>query len=74
MPFYYYTVKLTLQDVHETIVQTRIFNHGDRIGVGVSGGKDSTVLAHVLARLNRRHAYGLDLVLLCIDEGIKGFD
>ncbi len=34
---------------------------------------DSTVLAHVLTELNRRHNYGLDLFLLSIDEGITGY-
>ncbi len=37
------------------------------------GGKDSTVLAHVLTALNRRHDYGLDLFLLSVDEGIAGY-
>jgi cytoplasmic tRNA 2-thiolation protein 1 len=49
-----------------------MFKPGDRIAVGVSGGKDSTVLATVLSRLNQRHAYGLELILICVDEGIKG--
>lgn len=34
---------------------------------------DSTVLAHVLTLLNNRYDYGLDLYLLSIDEGIKGY-
>lgn len=34
---------------------------------------DSTVLACVLAELNRRHNYGLDLFLLSVDEGITGY-
>lgn len=34
---------------------------------------DSTVLAHVMKLLNERHAYGLKLVLLSIDEGITGY-
>lgn len=34
---------------------------------------DSTVLAHVLTELNRRHSYGLDLFLLSVDEGITGY-
>ena len=38
-----------------------------------SGGKDSTVLAHVLTTLNEQHGYGLDLRLLSIDEGIAGY-
>ena len=37
-----------------------------------AGGKDSTVLAHILTLLNRRHDYGLDLFLLSVDEGITG--
>lgn len=37
-----------------------------------AGGKDSTVLAHLLTLLNKRHSYGLQLFLLSIDEGITG--
>lgn len=38
-----------------------------------TGGKDSTVLAHILTTLNERHNHGLDLFLLSIDEGITGY-
>lgn len=34
---------------------------------------DSTVLIHVMATLNARHDYGLDLFLLSVDEGITGY-
>ena len=34
---------------------------------------DSTVLAHVMTKLNREHGYGLDLFLLSVDEGITGY-
>jgi len=60
-------------EVHETIVGSGMFRRGDRVAVGVSGGKDSTVLAHVLTTLNARHDYGLDLFLLSVDEGISGY-
>lgn len=60
-------------EVHETIVQERLFDRGDRVAIGASGGKDSTVLACVLALLNHRHDYGLDLKLLSVDEGISGY-
>lgn len=43
------------------------------MAIGASGGKDSTVLASVLKTLNERHDYKLDLVLLSVDEGIKGY-
>lgn len=39
----------------------------------VSGGKDSTVLAYVMKLLNERYSYGLNLVLLSVDEGITGY-
>ena len=50
-----------------------MFSPGQRIAIGASGGKDSTVLAHTLKLLNERHGYGLELLLLSIDEGIKGY-
>lgn len=34
---------------------------------------DSTVLAYVLKTLNQRYDYGVDLVLLSVDEGITGY-
>lgn len=61
------------QEIHETIIASSLFYPGERIAIGASGGKDSTVLASVLKTLNERHSYGLDLLLLSIDEGIKGY-
>ncbi|EKD20426.1 uncharacterized protein L3040_004287 [Drepanopeziza brunnea f. sp. 'multigermtubi'] len=61
------------EEIHHTIITTKLFTRGDRIAIGASGGKDSTVLASVLKTLNERYNYGLDLVLLSIDEGIKGY-
>lgn len=61
------------EEIHTTITRNRLFSRGERIAIGASGGKDSTVLAAVLKTLNERHNYGLNLVLLSIDEGIKGY-
>ncbi|CAI5447416.1 unnamed protein product [Caenorhabditis angaria] len=60
-------------DVHQTIVENQLFKRGERVAIGASGGKDSTVLAYCMKTLNDRHDYGLDLQLLSIDEGIKGY-
>ncbi|WVQ99940.1 cytoplasmic tRNA 2-thiolation protein 1 [Kwoniella sp. CBS 9459] len=61
-------------EVHNTIVEgDGIFERGEKVAIGASGGKDSTVLAHVLSVLNKRYDYGLDLYLLSIDEGITGY-
>ncbi|KAG6139663.1 nucleotidyltransferase [Claviceps purpurea] len=60
-------------EVHHTIISSNLFHPGERIAIGASGGKDSTVLASVMKTLNERHNYQLDLVLLSVDEGIKGY-
>lgn len=59
-------------EIHDTIVNGKLFKPGDKVAIGASGGKDSTVLAYVLKTLNERYKYGLDLFLLSIDEGITG--
>jgi tRNA(Ile)-lysidine synthase TilS/MesJ len=69
LPCFY---ELFEHEVHLTITQGRLFERGERVAIGASGGKDSTVLIHVLKLLNEKFDYGLDLVLLSIDEGIKG--
>ncbi|KAF8644079.1 hypothetical protein AX16_008702 [Volvariella volvacea WC 439] len=69
-------------EVHETIVNgdggggqggKGLFRRGERVAIGASGGKDSTVLAYVMKTLNERYDYGLELFLLSIDEGITGY-
>ncbi|KAK9129327.1 hypothetical protein Sjap_009814 [Stephania japonica] len=61
------------EEIHKVIVQNQLFKPGERVAVGASGGKDSTVLAYVMSELNRRHQYGLELFLLSVDEGITGY-
>lgn len=60
-------------EIHYTISKAELFNKGDSVAIGASGGKDSTVLAYVLKTLNQRYSYGLNLMLLSIDEGITGY-
>lgn len=60
-------------EIHYTITKGKLFNKGDSVAVAASGGKDSTVLAHTLKTLNERYNYGLNLMLLSIDEGITGY-
>lgn len=61
------------EEIHETIVGCRLFEPGDYVAIGASGGKDSTVLAYIMKLLNEKYNYGLKLVLLSIDEGISGY-
>ena len=60
-------------EIADTITSANLFKPGERVAIGASGGKDSTVLASVLKTLNERHDWKLDLVLLSIDEGIQGY-
>lgn len=60
-------------EIHLTIQKEKLFHRGETIAIGASGGKDSTVLASVMKTLNERYEYGLNLVLLSVDEGIVGY-
>ncbi|KAH8194834.1 hypothetical protein TruAng_011004 [Truncatella angustata] len=66
-------IQIFEDETHHTITSSKLFFRDEKVAIGASGGKDSTVLASVLKTLNERHDYGLDLVLLSIDEGIKGY-
>jgi cytoplasmic tRNA 2-thiolation protein 1 len=61
------------EEIHHTIVTNKVFKRGEKVVLGASGGKDSTVLMHVMTTLNTRYDYGLKLELLSVDEGIKGY-
>lgn len=43
------------EEVYQVILDEGLLHRGERVAVGASGGKDSTVLAHVLTTLNRRY-------------------
>ncbi|AEH24215.1 TIGR00269 family protein [Pyrococcus yayanosii] len=57
--------------VKATIRKYQMIRRGEKIGVAVSGGKDSVVLMHLLAKLRRKFPF--ELVAITIDEGIRGY-
>lgn len=61
------------EEIHHTIVTNNVFQPGEKVAMGASGGKDSTVLMHVMVTLNKRYNYGLNLELVSVDEGITGY-
>ena len=50
-----------------------LFDRYDKVVISFSGGKDSTVLIHIMTTLNKRYDYGLNLELISVDEGIIGY-
>ncbi|KAJ1073229.1 hypothetical protein K5549_015697 [Capra hircus] len=58
-------------EVLHTVLAGRLLPPGAVVAVGASGGKDSTVLAHVLRELAPR--LGISLHLVAVDEGIGGY-
>ncbi len=51
-----------------------MIDEGDKIAVGISGGKDSLALLYALAELRRFYPKKFQLIAITIDLGFEGFD
>ncbi|MBR2508584.1 MAG: tRNA 2-thiocytidine biosynthesis protein TtcA [Lentisphaeria bacterium] len=58
----------------EAVVSYKMIADGDRILIGLSGGKDSFVLAHVLHELQKKAPVHFELVCASFDPGFEGFE
>jgi len=61
-----------LERVRKTISKHKMFQWNSRIAVGVSGGKDSLALLHMLSQIEEEYPHS-ELVALSVDEGVEGY-
>ena len=66
--------KHILSYVRRAVDDYEMINDGDKIAVGVSGGKDSLTLLYALANLRRFYPKKFDLIALTVDMGFDGMD
>jgi tRNA(Ile)-lysidine synthase TilS/MesJ len=64
-----------LKQVGRTNGKFGLIGEGDRVVLGLSGGKDSLTLAHALKNMQRRAPFNFELLALTIDYGMgENFD
>lgn len=60
--------------IRRAVDDYQMIQEGDRIAVGISGGKDSLALLYGLAGLRRFYPNKFELVAVTVDLGYEGFD
>jgi tRNA 2-thiocytidine biosynthesis protein TtcA len=60
--------------VTKAITDHNLIEHGDRVMVGLSGGKDSWALIQILDVLQKRAPIDFSLVAVNIDSGYEGYE
>ncbi len=66
--------KRLLSFVRRAVDDYGMIDEGDRIAVGVSGGKDSLTLLSTLAQLRRFYPKKFEVVAITVDMGFEGSD
>ena len=63
-----------LSRVRQAAEHYGMIDEGDRIAVGVSGGKDSTALLYALAEMRRFYPQPYEVIAVTVDMGFRGGD
>jgi cytoplasmic tRNA 2-thiolation protein 1 len=64
--------KTLKERVQRTISRHDMLHHDSRIAIGVSGGKDSLGLLHILTEIEENHP-NAEVIAVSIDEGVTGY-
>lgn len=67
-------IKRVLSFVRRAVDDYEMISDGDRIAVGVSGGKDSLTLLCALAEMRRFYPKSFEIEAISIDMGLEGMD
>ena len=60
--------------VRRAVDDYHMIEEGDKIAIGISGGKDSLTLLYALAGLRRFYPKKFELIAITVDLGFEGFD
>ncbi|WML31438.1 hypothetical protein RCG24_06115 [Neobacillus sp. OS1-32] len=66
--------KRLLTPIKKTILQYQMIEEGDRVAIGLSGGKDSSTLLYVLTILREQLPFHFDLIPITLSLGFKDLD
>ena len=67
-------MKRMLSFIRRAVDDYSMIEDGDKIAVGISGGKDSLTLLEVLSEMRRFYPKRYELVAITVDMGFKGSD
>lgn len=66
--------KSLMRPIGQAVVEFNMIKEGDRVLLGLSGGKDSLTLLHALRHLQRHAPIKFSIAAITIDPEIDGFD
>ncbi|MCW9030144.1 MAG: tRNA 2-thiocytidine biosynthesis protein TtcA [Gammaproteobacteria bacterium] len=66
--------KTLMRPIGQAVAEFEMIKEGDRVLLGLSGGKDSLTLLHALRHLQRHAPIQFSIAALTVDPEIEGFD
>jgi len=66
--------KSLMRPIGQAVTEFKMIQEGDRVLLGLSGGKDSLTLLHALRHLQRHAPIQFSIAAITVDPEIEGFD